>query len=120
MLAAPAPPSNPSAEKLKILGNSLCSQRKFSEAIAAYDSALALDPSNVPVRSNKAAALLELGRVDEAIEVCKEALKIDAQSTAQRAKVHQRMATAFLKAGDKKKGRNSSHQRVLRYWLKCN
>ena len=107
MQAAPAPHSNPSAEKLKILGNSLCSQKKFSDAIAAYDSAVALDPSNVPARSNKAAALLELGRFDEAIEVCKEALKIDAQSTAQRAKVHQRMATAFLKTGDKKKGRTN-------------
>ena len=97
-----------SAEKLKLHGNSLSSQKKFSEAVAAYDEATSLDPSNVAIRSNKAAALLELGKLDEAIEVCNEALKIGAASTEQRAKLYQRLATAFLKAGDTRKGKDEA------------
>ena len=77
---------------------------KFVAAIAAYDEASSLDPSNLSIRSNKAAALLELGKIDEAIEVCLQALKIEAADDAQRAKVCQRLATAYSKAGDQKRG----------------
>jgi Flp pilus assembly protein TadD len=49
------------------LGNLLARQQRFSDAIAAYQSALALDPSQGDVRGNLANSLLFSGRTAEAI-----------------------------------------------------
>lgn len=64
-------------EELKELGNKEFGMGRFAEALALYDRAIALDPGKASYRSNKAAALTGLGRVLEAANECKEAVRMD-------------------------------------------
>ncbi len=56
-----------SADTAFLLGNLLARQRRFTEAIDAYQSALTVDSSRLDARSNLANCLLFVGRIDEAI-----------------------------------------------------
>lgn len=88
---------------VKERGNALYKQRQFDEAIAAYDEAYELDPSNVMLLNNKAAVLIEQGRTDEAVALCEQALEAGKQHRLgfpERAKVYQRIAAARQKGGD--------------------
>lgn len=61
-----APPTTPhyqaEAQAAKEAGNALYKQKKFEEAIAQYNKAMELDPSDVSFISNRAAVYFEMAR----------------------------------------------------------
>jgi len=84
-------------------GNALYKAKSFDEAIAAYDEAIKLDPTNIMYINNKAAVFIEKGECDAAISLCNEALEIGKTNRASyddKAKVYQRIAAAHLKLND--------------------
>ena len=62
------------AEAAKTRGNDLYKARKFEEAVSAYDEAIRAFPNDLTYYSNKAAALLEDGKLEACVTVLKEAL----------------------------------------------
>jgi tetratricopeptide (TPR) repeat protein len=56
-------------------GNMLYKEKKFTEAIAAYDEAYKLD-KNMMFLNNKAAVLIEMGQCVDAIALCHEAIEV--------------------------------------------
>ncbi|KAJ8539451.1 hypothetical protein K7X08_013703 [Anisodus acutangulus] len=62
---------------LKSIGNEKYKQGKFTDALALYNKAIAIDPRNACYYSNKSAALMSLSRVIEAIVACREAIRLD-------------------------------------------
>lgn len=91
------------AVKAKEKGNSLYKSKKFDEALAAYDEAIALDPTNMTFVSNKAAVFFTSKRYDECIEACKEAVEVGQANRApyeDRGKAFTRCAKAYQKKGD--------------------
>ena len=81
-------------------GNTLYKEKKFTEALAAYDEAISIDPSNLMIHNNKAAVYIEMGETQTAIEICEsifEKAKTVKFSFEDRAKVYQRIAAAHLK-----------------------
>ncbi|XP_027353692.1 TPR repeat-containing thioredoxin TTL1-like [Abrus precatorius] len=82
-------------EEVKRAGNEEYKRGHFAEALCLYDRAIALSPGNAAYRSNRAAALIGLGRLPEAVRACEEAVELD--RTYGRA--HQRLATLFLRLG---------------------
>ena len=88
-----------SAVAAKERGNALYKEKKFEEAIAAYDEAFSID-QNMMFMNNKAAVMIEMGQCQEAIDTCNEALEVGKKNRAtfeDRAKVYQRIAAAYLK-----------------------
>lgn len=83
-------------EELKELGNKEFGKGRFAEALALYDRAIALDPGMASYRSNKAAALTGLGRIVEAANECKEAVRIDPAYY----RAHNRLAGLYFRLGD--------------------
>lgn len=51
-------------------------KKSFTEAIALYEKCSELDSSNLVVRNNRAACLIELKQLDEAIKVLDEAIEV--------------------------------------------
>mmetsp|Transcript_119473 Transcript_119473/g.234784 ORF Transcript_119473/g.234784 Transcript_119473/m.234784 type:complete len:554 (+) Transcript_119473:50-1711(+) len=86
-------------------GNGFYKNKQFAEALAAYDEAVEIDPTNVMVINNKAAVYIEMGECDTAIDTCNsifdkarsEGVMI---SYEDKAKVYQRIAAAHLKKDD--------------------
>ena len=64
-------------EEVKRAGNDQYRKGCFEEALRLYDRALALCPDNAACRANRAAALIGLRRLGEAVKDCEEALRID-------------------------------------------
>lgn len=62
---------------LKSIGNEQYRQGKIEKALDLYNQAIAIDPGNASYYSNKAAALMSLGRVIEAVVACIEAIQLD-------------------------------------------
>jgi len=88
---------------IKEKGNTLYKQKQFAEAIAAYDEAYQIDPSNIMLLNNKAAVLIEQGACEEAIALCKEAIEKGNQyriSFEDKAKIYARIASAYTKLDD--------------------
>ncbi|KAL7545126.1 hypothetical protein ACHAWF_014493 [Thalassiosira exigua] len=91
------------AVKCKERGNALYKSKKFDEALAAYDEAIALDPTNMTFVNNKAAVYFTAKKYDECVEACVEAVKVGKASMApfeDRAKAYTRCAKAYQKKGD--------------------
>jgi len=91
------------AIKAKERGNALYKEKKFTEAMAAYDEAAALDPKNMTFLNNKAAVFLEMGEIDQALATCQAALEIGRANRASfedKAKVYHRIAAAHTKANN--------------------
>lgn len=91
------------AEETKAAGNAAYKAKNFEEAIRLYEEAAAIDPSNILYLNNKAAVLVEQGKVDEALALCEKALEIGKTVRApyeDKAKVYQRMGAAYLKKED--------------------
>jgi stress-induced-phosphoprotein 1 len=84
-------------------GNTLYKSKKFDEAIAAYDEAIRLDPTNMTFMNNKAAVYFTTKKYDECIEACLKAVEIGKENRApyeDRAKAYTRAAKAYEKKGD--------------------
>jgi len=63
------------ADGHKTTANDFYKKRKFDEAIAEYDLAIAAEPNDATYYNNKAACLLEMGRFDDCTKVCKDVLE---------------------------------------------
>jgi stress-induced-phosphoprotein 1 len=84
-------------------GNQLYKAKKFEEALAAYDEAIAIDPTNMTFWSNKAAVYFTQKKYDECIEACNKAVEVGKEHKASfddRAKALTRCAKAYQKKGD--------------------
>lgn len=91
------------SNSIKDRGNTLYKAKNFAEAISAYDESFNLDTTNLMVLNNKAAVYIEMGESDKAIEICNEILEKAGSVKLpfeDRAKVHQRIASAYLKKND--------------------
>lgn len=91
------------AKRKKEEGNDLYKNKKFAEAITAYDEAIELDPKNMTFHSNKAAVFLQQKKYDECIESCLRAVEVGKEHMApfeDRAKALTRAAKAAQKKGD--------------------
>jgi stress-induced-phosphoprotein 1 len=84
------------AEELKKKGNEVYKQRKFEEAVELYAQAAELDPDNMLLLTNKAAALFEMGKYDESIKECEKALEVGGRNRAPFGHV----AKAFVRMGN--------------------
>uniref|UniRef100_A0A0D3EL46 Thioredoxin domain-containing protein n=1 Tax=Oryza barthii TaxID=65489 RepID=A0A0D3EL46_9ORYZ len=86
-------PADP--EELKKAGNEQYKKGYFEEALRLYDRALALCPDNAACRGNRAAALIGLRRIGEAVKECEEAVRIDPSY----GRAHQRLASLHIRLG---------------------
>ncbi|CAL9129245.1 TPR repeat-containing thioredoxin TTL1-like [Musa acuminata AAA Group] len=76
-------------------GNEHYKRGQYGEALAFYDRAVAMCPENAPCRSNRAAALMGLGRLQEAVRECEEAVRLDPAN----GRAHHRLACLNLRLG---------------------
>ncbi|CDJ49419.1 Hsc70/Hsp90-organizing protein, putative [Eimeria brunetti] len=86
------------AEEFKSQGNALYRQRKFTEALEAYDQAIKHDPNELLYLNNKAAVYMEMGEYDKCLEECNKALEKRYEVKADYdvvAKVYNRMAACY-------------------------
>mmetsp|Transcript_17534 Transcript_17534/g.24729 ORF Transcript_17534/g.24729 Transcript_17534/m.24729 type:complete len:589 (-) Transcript_17534:83-1849(-) len=84
-------------------GNVLYKEKQFEEALASYDEAITLDPTNMTFISNKAAVYFTMKNYDKCIEACMQAVEVGKENRADfedRAKALTRCAKAYHKKGD--------------------
>ncbi|KAG4107925.1 heat shock protein STI-like protein [Neocallimastix lanati (nom. inval.)] len=87
----------------KALGNTAYKKKDFETALTHYAKAYELDDTNIAVLTNKAAVLYEMGKYDEAIEVCEKAVEHGREVRADFkiiARAFHRIGNAFHKKGD--------------------
>ncbi|KAG9446595.1 hypothetical protein H6P81_012723 [Aristolochia fimbriata] len=82
-------------DEVKRIGNEQYKRGNFADALGLYDRAIAMSPDSAACRSNRAAALIGLGRLTEAVRECEEALQLDPAF----ARAHQRLASLHLRLG---------------------
>ncbi|KAA0155730.1 hypothetical protein FNF27_05687 [Cafeteria roenbergensis] len=92
------------ADKAKDEGNTFYKARKFDEAVACYDRAIAMVPEEVTYKLNKAAAIFEAGDSDGCVALCEEVVETARGQRpipwAKIAKAFARMAAVKQRAGD--------------------
>jgi len=91
------------ARMKKEAGNELYKKKEFAQALAAYDEAIAIDPTSMTFLSNKAAVYFAQKKYDECIEQCMDAVEVGKANMApfeDRAKAFTRCAKAYQKKGD--------------------
>lgn len=114
----PAPEPQPEPENLspeekrkrdalaeKDRGTAAYKKRDFETAISAYSAAIELDPDNMSLLTNRAAAKLESGDVDGCIADCKKAIQDNTDRQLRTdfkiiARAYARMGNAYLKVED--------------------
>ncbi|CAA2998560.1 TPR repeat-containing thioredoxin TTL1-like [Olea europaea subsp. europaea] len=64
-------------EELKRTGNENYKKGHFAEALGFYDKAIAISPGNATYHFNRAAALMGLKHLPEALRECEEAIRLD-------------------------------------------
>merc|ERR1719297_115330 len=118
------------AVEAKVKGNELYKNKKYDEALAAYDEAATLDPTNMTFIANKAAVYFSTKDYDACIESCMKAFEIGKDNRApfdERAKVLTRCGRAYHKKGDiataitkledaQLESFNKDTQRLLKNW----
>ncbi|CAK9134130.1 unnamed protein product [Ilex paraguariensis] len=82
-------------EELKRLGNEQHKKGHFAEALALYDKAIAIASGNAAYHCNRAAALMGLKRLPEAVKECEEAIRLDPGYV----RAHHRLGSLFLSLG---------------------
>ena len=85
---------------LKEEGNALYKEKKFDDAIAKYEEALQVDPTNMTFLSNQAAVYFTQQKYQECIDKCMEAVQVGKENRApfeERAKAYTRAARAYQK-----------------------
>ncbi|KAL8205453.1 hypothetical protein R6Q57_009004 [Mikania cordata] len=82
-------------EDLKKLGNDEYKKGHFLEALSFYDRAIALSPANAAYHCNRAAALMCLKRLTEAVKECDEAIKLDSGYV----RAHHRLGSLLVSLG---------------------
>uniref|UniRef100_A0A0D9WDV0 Thioredoxin domain-containing protein n=1 Tax=Leersia perrieri TaxID=77586 RepID=A0A0D9WDV0_9ORYZ len=83
------------AEEIRHAGNEQYKSGCFEEALRLYDRALAVWPDSAACRANRAAALIGLNRLGEAVRECEEAIRIDPSY----GRAHQRLASLYIRFG---------------------
>lgn len=99
---AAASSANPGL-RMKEEGNALYKQRKFDEALAKYDEAIAAEPNNSTYRLNRTAVLFEQARFDECLAECDTAIDHGTEHKAEYqtiAKLMTRKASCLQKKGN--------------------
>lgn len=84
-------------------GNELYKAKKFDDALAAYDEAIAIDPTCMTFLLNKAAVYFAQKKYDDCVVQCKEAIEVGKEHMApfeDRAKAYTRCAKAYQKKRD--------------------
>ncbi|XP_073143719.1 TPR repeat-containing thioredoxin TTL1-like isoform X2 [Henckelia pumila] len=82
-------------EDLKRMGNDSYKKGQFEEALSLYEKAIAISPDNAAYHCNRAAALIGLRRLPEAVKECEQAIKLDQGY----ARAHQRLGSLLLRLG---------------------
>ncbi|KAM3396019.1 TPR repeat-containing thioredoxin TTL1 [Capsicum galapagoense] len=90
------------AEELKRLGNESYKKGHFVEALNLYDKAIAICPANAAYHCNRAAALIGLKRLLEAVKECEEAVRLDPSYV----RAHHRLGSLLLSFGQVEKARS--------------
>lgn len=80
-------------EEVRRVGNEQYKRGNFAEALGLYDRAIAMAPDDAVCRSNRAAALIGLGRLPEAVAACELAIGLDSSF----GRAHQRLASLLLR-----------------------
>lgn len=91
------------AKEKKEQGNTFYKNKEFEKALASYDEAIAIDPTNMTYLSNKAAVYFTQKKYDECIEECLKAVEVGKENKApfeERGKALTRCAKAYFKKGD--------------------
>jgi stress-induced-phosphoprotein 1 len=91
------------AQVKKEEGNQLYKSQKLDDALAKYDEAISLDPTNMTFLNNKAAVYFTQKKYDECIDMCMKAVEVGKENRApfeDRAKALTRAAKAYQKKGD--------------------
>ncbi|KAK6154283.1 hypothetical protein DH2020_008531 [Rehmannia glutinosa] len=97
-------------EELKRMGNDNYKNGHFAEALILYDKAIAISPANAAYHFNRAAALMGLRRLAEAVRECEEAIRLDPGYV----RAHHRLGSLLLSLGQVENARKhicySGHQ----------
>ncbi|KAG6488073.1 hypothetical protein ZIOFF_056831 [Zingiber officinale] len=88
-------------EEITRAGNELYMKGQYADALALYDKAIAMFPQNSTCRSNRAAALVGLGRVGQAARECEEAIRLDPTN----GRAQHRLACIYIRLGLVEDGR---------------
>ncbi len=75
--STPSTPQNSQQQLLLARGNDLFDKQQFTEALAAYEQAIQLDPNYAPGYIGKGLALRNLNRYAEALEAYEQAIRLD-------------------------------------------
>ncbi|CAA0836164.1 TPR repeat-containing thioredoxin TTL1 [Striga hermonthica] len=86
--------NNTDPEELKRMGNDNYKHGHFAEALTFYDKAISISPANCSYHFNRAAALMGLRRLVEAVRECEEAIRLEPGYI----KAHHRLGSLFLRA----------------------
>ncbi|XP_059285312.1 TPR repeat-containing thioredoxin TTL1-like [Lycium ferocissimum] len=88
-------------EELKRLGNESYKKGCFLEALNLYDKAIGICKGNAAYHCNRAAALIGLKRLSEAMRECEEAIRLDPSYV----RAHHRLGSLLLSFGQVEKAR---------------
>lgn len=80
-------------EVLKTEGNEAYKHGKYDEALSLYNQAIHIDSNKATYHCNKSAALMALGRLQEALFECEEAIRLEPSYT----RAHHRLAAIYLR-----------------------